>query len=84
MTVLGVNYDGASGAELEQQLQTLNIKFFNLASDPSASLGVPRPVVLPSTLIVNPDGDLLTTLVGPQTLESLAQITGQMDTQKEQ
>tara|TARA_R110002072_G_scaffold1815_8_gene15382 strand:+ start:69053 stop:69502 length:450 start_codon:yes stop_codon:yes gene_type:complete len=84
VTVLGVNYDGASGAELEQQLQTLNIKFFNLASDPSASLGVPRPVVLPSTLIVNPDGDLLTTLVGPQTLESLAQITGQMDTQKEQ
>lgn len=84
VTVLGVNYDGASGAELEQQLQTLNIKFFNLASDPSASLGVPRPVVLPSTLIVNPNGELLTTLVGPQTLESLAQITGQMDTQKEQ
>ncbi|MDE0951538.1 MAG: TlpA disulfide reductase family protein [Halioglobus sp.] len=84
VTVLGVNYDGASGAELEQQLQTLNIKFFNLASDPSASLGVPRPVVLPSTLIVNPEGELLTTLVGPQTLESLAQITGQMDTQKEQ
>ncbi|MDG1945402.1 MAG: TlpA disulfide reductase family protein [Halioglobus sp.] len=84
VTVLGVNYDGASGAELEQQLQTLNIKFFNLASDPSASLGVPRPVVLPSTLIVNPDGELLTTLVGPQTLESLALITGQMDTQQEQ
>lgn len=84
VTVLGVNYDGASGAELEQQLQKLGVEFVNLASDPSVQLGVPRPVVLPSTLVVNPRGELVTTLVGPQTLESLAQITGQVVAQHQE
>ena len=84
VTVLGVNYDGASGTELDQQLQKLGVEFFNLESDPSAQLGVPRPVVLPSTLVVKPSGELLTTLVGPQTLESLAQITGQVAAKRQQ
>jgi thiol-disulfide isomerase/thioredoxin len=84
VTVLGVNYDGASGAELEQQLQRLGVEFVNLESDPAAQLGVPRPVVLPSTLVVKPSGELLTTLVGPQTLESLAQITGQMAAERQE
>jgi len=77
VTVLGVNYDGASGAELEQQRQQLGIIFASLAADPAAQLGKPRPVVLPTTLILDPTGQLVATLVGPQTLDSLAQATGQ-------
>jgi thiol-disulfide isomerase/thioredoxin len=77
LTVVGVNYDGASGAELEQQRQKLGVAFASLAEDPAAQLGTPRPVVLPTTLILDPAGQLVATLVGPQTLESLAKVTGQ-------
>lgn len=72
ITVLGVNYDGVSGAELAQQVQELDIAFAILDEDPANQLGVARPVVLPTTLVLDPTGALSATLVGPQTLESLA------------
>lgn len=75
VTVLGVNFDGAGGEELAQQAQKLGVEFTSLERDPAAALGVPRPVVLPSTLVVNPAGELVTTLLGPQTLESLEEAT---------
>lgn len=71
VTVLGVNYDGATGPDLQQQVQTLGVAFPTLEADPSGQLGVSRPVVLPTTFIINADGQLVTTLLGPQTLESL-------------
>jgi len=77
ITVVGVNYDDASGQDLAQQVAKLGIKFAMLGADPAAELGVSRPVVLPTTLILDPAGQLATTLIGPQTLESLAQATGQ-------
>jgi len=77
VTVLGVNYDGATGEELEQQRRKLGIAFALLDTDPATQLGATRPVVLPTTLILDPTGQLQATLVGPQTLESLAQATGQ-------
>lgn len=78
VTVLGVNYDGATGEELEQQRKQLGVAFASLQEDPAEQLGKTRPVVLPTTFIVNPDGDLVETLIGPQTLESLAQATRQV------
>ena len=77
VTVLGVNYDGTSGAELEQQKQKLGMAFASLALDPAKQLGIPRPSVLPTTLILDPAGQLVTTLLGPQTLASLVQATAQ-------
>lgn len=77
VAVFGVNYDGVTGEELAQQVGELNIAFPILPQDPAAELGTARPVVLPTTLILNPDGKLVHTLVGPQTLESLALATGQ-------
>lgn len=77
VTVLGVNYDGAAAEELRQQIEQLDIAFDVLAIDPASELGIDRPVVLPTTLILDPAGELRTTLVGPQTFESLAQATGQ-------
>ena len=81
VTVLGVNYDGASGADLEQQRQQLGVNFASLAADPAAQLGTARPVVLPTTLVLDPDGQLVATLLGPQTLHSLAQVTQQAATE---
>ena len=77
VTVLGVNYDGDAAEILEQQMQQLGIAFEVLATDPASQLGTTRPMVLPTTLIIDPAGELRDTLVGPQTLESLAQATGQ-------
>lgn len=78
VTVLGVNYDGANGPELKQQRQKLGVTFASLEADPAAQLGIPRPIVLPTTLIIDPEGQLATTLIGPQTLESLALATEQV------
>jgi thiol-disulfide isomerase/thioredoxin len=71
VTVLGVNYDGAIGEALAQQKTRLGLAFASLEADPSAQLGIPRPIVLPTTLILDPDGQLAASLVGPQTIESL-------------
>jgi len=75
VTVLGVNYDGATGVDLAQQREALGVAFPSLAEDPAAQLGVPRPVVLPTSLIVDPGGQVIATLLGPQTLETLEQAT---------
>jgi thiol-disulfide isomerase/thioredoxin len=77
VTVVGVNYDGTNGEELELQRQKLGVTFASLEADPAAQLGIPRPVVLPTTLILDPTGRLVATLVGPQTLSSLVQATQQ-------
>jgi thiol-disulfide isomerase/thioredoxin len=69
--VFGVNYDGATGDELGAQVETLGIEFPLLTADPAAELGTTRPAVLPTTLVITPDGELAATLIGPQTLESL-------------
>ena len=76
ITVLGVNYDGKTGEELAAEAADLGVAFTLLEHDPAAELGVARPVVLPTTLIVGPDGKVRDTLVGPQTVQSLAQATG--------
>ncbi len=75
VTVLGVNFDGAGGAELAQQLQQLAIAFPTLDVDPAVQLGLVRPAVLPTTLVIDPSGALRETLVGPQTLQSLTAAT---------
>jgi thiol-disulfide isomerase/thioredoxin len=77
VVVLGVNYDGAIGEELTQQLQQLQVKFPTLSRDPYADLNIPRPAVLPTTLIIDPEGKLSYTLLGPQTVATLAAATKQ-------
>ena len=69
--VYAVNFDEVQGDTLLQQAAELDIQFPLLASDPGARLGIARPTVLPTTLILTPEGDLATRLIGPQTLESL-------------
>lgn len=75
ITVLGVNYDGATGEDLATQLRDLKVAFPTLDEDPAELLGQPRPSVLPTTLIINPEGELVHSLVGPQTLKSLLAAT---------
>ena len=69
--VLGVNYDGETGETLLEQEQRLAIAFPTLTTDPASRYGVARPEVLPTTLIISPDGELYRVLIGPQTQETL-------------
>ena len=74
ITVFGVNYDDQKGPKLSQQRSEMGILFANLPQDPASALGVPRPSVLPTTLIVSPEGNLVATLKGPQTAQSLKRV----------
>ncbi len=78
VAVVGVNFDGETGDTLRQQVEQLGITFPIVGEEPSAALGVDLPSVLPATFIFDPDGRLAHTLVGPQTLETLAAATGQV------
>ena len=77
VVVVGVNYDGVTGSELAQQLADLDVQFPTLDADPSFELGIARPLVLPTTIILDPQGVVTGTLVGPQTAASLAAVTEQ-------
>ena len=72
--LLGVNFDGATGAELSKQVQDLGIEFTNLLEDPRTLWKLDRPDVLPETLIIDDEGQLRHRLVGPQTYESLVKL----------
>jgi len=71
ITVLGVNYDEQKGEALSRQRSEMGITFANLPQDPATTLGIARPNVLPTTLVVNPAGKLVATLKGPQNVQSL-------------
>jgi thiol-disulfide isomerase/thioredoxin len=72
VTVYAVNFDGEIGEELVAQAGELGIKFTLLEEDPSPQLGYARPMVLPTSLIITPDGEIKARLIGSQTSDSLA------------
>lgn len=76
VAVFGIDFDGAEGAVLEARRQQLGIEFPLLGADPAAGLGHPRPNVLPTTVIYNPEGRLHTTLIGPQDYNGLLAAIG--------
>ena len=75
--MLGVNYDGATGETLATQVEQLGIEFAILPQDPAAELQQSRPLVLPTTIILDPTGAVNQILLGPQTLASLVEATRQ-------
>lgn len=67
LDVYAVNFDEVQGDALLAQAADLNIQFPLLATDPGPRLGLVRPTVLPTTLILNPEGEEVLRLIGPQT-----------------
>ncbi len=78
-SVYAVNFDGVSGEKLLTQTHELGIEFALLEEDPAYQLGYARPMVLPTTVILNGEGVLLERLLGPQTGTSLAQALNQIN-----
>lgn len=78
MVVLGVNYDGLTGHDLEVLSKKMKIEFPVLAVDPIGRWNYKRPSVLPTTVIIGPNGDIMQVLVGPQTRESILNVTNKL------
>jgi thiol-disulfide isomerase/thioredoxin len=76
LVVLGVNYDGLQGEALTGVMERMDVAFPVLAEDPRSRWGLPLPSILPSTVIVDPEGEVHEVLVGPQTEESLLHAMG--------
>jgi len=74
VVVVGVNYDGLSGERLRTLVAKMGIRFPVLVEDPRARWNAEQPSVLPTTLVIGPDGQLKDVLVGPQTYESLSRV----------
>lgn len=71
IVVFGVNFDAPPPEEAAAQIERMKITFPVYAEDPYPELGFDQPQVLPTTIIIGPDGEIRSTLVGPQTEETL-------------
>ena len=69
--VFGVNYDDVRGEKLVELMKQMEIHFPVLVEDPRARWGYEQPAVLPTTVVIGPEGRLRNLLHGPQTLEAL-------------
>lgn len=76
VVVLGVNFDGLTGTALTTLMTEMDVGFPVLEADPGGRWEQPRPSVLPSTLVIGPDGRLRDVLIGPQTYEDLVRAVG--------
>jgi len=76
IVVLGVNFDGIQGEELEQLADRMGIDFTLLARDPGPEFGWDMPVGLPATFILDPDGHLKEVRFGAQTEASVRALIG--------
>lgn len=77
--VVGVNFDGVDGPGLLALMQRMQIEFPVMTSDPRARFGYELPGVLPTTIVIKPDGSIAATLVGPQTEDTLRAVMGTSD-----
>ena len=69
--VLTYNFDRLEGEELQSQIIRFEVNVPSILTDPGILFGWEAPPSLPATYIINPEGILIHTLIGPQTQESL-------------
>ena len=65
--VLGVNFDKVADVTLLSQINGFHIDYSVVISDIQTAFKHPIPQGLPATVVFNPEGQLVTTLSGPQT-----------------
>jgi thiol-disulfide isomerase/thioredoxin len=71
LAVLGVNFDGLEGDTLRQLSDDMGIAFPVMGFDFAEAYGLPRPQVLPTTYLLDVQGRIARTLVGPQSKTDL-------------
>lgn len=66
VAVLGINFDGIEGEALAALSDEMGIRFPVLGADFAEAKRLIRPQVLPTTYLLDPQGNVLRTLQGPQ------------------
>lgn len=69
--VLGFNFDQKKGSELQMAMQKAGMAFPATLTDPATVFAIPEVNGLPTTLVLDEQGRLITMLLGPQTIASL-------------
>lgn len=72
--IYGVNYDQLPVDSLKISIQKIGISFPVLTEDPNSVWGLGAINMLPVTFIINPEGKIAKTIVGPSTEQSIKQI----------
>jgi thiol-disulfide isomerase/thioredoxin len=72
LLVVGVNFDGLEGEALTSVIGRMGIEFPVMVGSPRQAFPHPMPEVLPTSLVITPEGELVRSLVGPQTRETFA------------
>ena len=75
LRVFGVNFEPVGFSEMEENIKEMGIRFPVFAADPYEQFGYERPLVLPTTIIISPEGTIHAELVGPQTRDSIMSVT---------
>lgn len=71
ISVLGVSYDPISNQELERVVELWSIKYPVMKTEPSPILPFSLPKQLPTNYLINPQGEIVTKLVGKQNYQSI-------------
>ena len=75
LKVFGVNFEPVSADEMAENIKEMGILFPVFPEDPYEQLGYERPLVLPTTIVISPEGSIHAELVGPQTRDSIIALT---------
>lgn len=73
VVVLGVSYDDLTSQQANQQAEALSIDYPLLVDKPDQYLKLKTISVVPTTIIIDPQGHVVARLPGPQTVASLKQ-----------
>tara|TARA_E500000331_G_C16893459_1_gene555791 strand:- start:119 stop:589 length:471 start_codon:yes stop_codon:yes gene_type:complete len=74
--VFGVNFEPVDSETMQEHVKEMGIRFpVYLDNDPYLHFGYERPLVLPTTIVISPAGEVHQVLVGPQNRESLLAAT---------
>ena len=76
VAVFAVNYDSLSIREQQRLVRKFDIQYPSLKHNTARVLSLGPISVVPVTFVLNPDGNLSTTLYGGQTIDSLNDATG--------
>ncbi|MCF6193837.1 MAG: TlpA family protein disulfide reductase [Kangiellaceae bacterium] len=74
LLILGISYDPLSRSDIKRISQQWQMKYSVIASDPNPVLPFKLPKSLPGNYIINPKGELVLTLSGKQTFDSISKL----------
>ena len=74
--VLGINWDQPPLEQLNKVAQELDVQFPVMLQEPHEQFGYERPVTLPTTVLISPDGQVHKVLVGNKTEAALLDAMG--------